>query len=107
MQMKFRFIYALILLTSCEGIVEGSGYVLDAETKEPLKEVSVRAYSKHGKRKNFQGETKTDSTGHFTSSTGLVGCSNDCPDLFVEILKSGYKTSEWTNPNEDTIYLMK
>jgi hypothetical protein len=94
-----------MFLVSCEGITEGDGYVFDARTKKPLDSVLVKSYRKNGWRKIFQSEMITDSTGYFFGTTGLTGCSGDCPDLVIEFVITGYSNREIINPNKDTVYL--
>jgi hypothetical protein len=103
--MKLPCFMIFLLFVSCEGIVDGEGYVYDANTKQPLDSVFAKSYSRHGKSKQFQMEMVTDSTGHFFGTTGLVGCSGECPDLVVELIKSGYATKQIVNPYKDTVYL--
>lgn len=107
-RMVTRFCVATLLLFSgCvgENFIDGSGYVLDADTQQPVDSVRVVSYKKDGKERRYTMEMMTDSTGWFRGTTGLVGCAGDCPDLVIELIKAGYITQEVANPYKDTVYL--
>lgn len=61
----FCWTLVIILLFGCEGVTDGYGYVFDARTNEPLDSVLVKSYHKNGKRKIYNSEMVTDSTGCF------------------------------------------
>jgi hypothetical protein len=98
--MKYVALFILILpMLSCEGLSEGSGIVVDKSSKKPVAKATVK--------NNFGQSTETDSAGVFFSSSSLVGCVPKCPDITVEISKTGFKTISLKNPWRDTIFLEK
>ncbi|MFN5002889.1 MAG: hypothetical protein ACK514_15495 [Bacteroidota bacterium] len=70
------------LLTSCEGILSGSGKVISSLDKSPIDNVRIKCRTK---------ETHTDSLGNFEIEQ-FVGCPTGCPDLELILTKTGYET---------------
>lgn len=100
----FGLIYFCFILVSCDCWTEGSGIVIDSITKIPLDSVVAKSYIKEVADKRYRSEMLTDSTGKFDGSTGNTG---RCVDLVIELTKSGYYTRTITNPENDTIQLIK
>lgn len=100
-------LFTAMTFASCESITEGNGYVYSADTRMPIKDAIIEQYSTKRKGRQEQGTTSTDENGYFTATTGLVGCSNQCPKLLVIIKKDGYISEEIINPLGDTIFLRK
>lgn len=97
-----------LTISSCDCITEGNGVILDSDTNNPLDSVAVKFYINKAKSDFYESEMLTDSTGAFYGSTGLTGGGiNSCPDLVIEISKTGYLTEQITNPNNDTIYMTR
>jgi hypothetical protein len=108
--LKITFVIStalLIALAGCEGDTSGSGYALDKTTHKPLAGVVAKSYAKRGSHLHYHQEMVTDSTGYFTGTTGTVGCGTggDCPDLMIELIKSGYTTVQIVNPDKDSVYM--
>ena len=91
----------MIILSSCEGFVEYTGTVYDAQTNEPLD--SVRCVITLYKDRGYY--QYSDSVGKYYVSTSLVGCVPNCGEYDVEFSKQGYKTQIVTAPTD--IYLEK
>jgi hypothetical protein len=104
--MLFAFLI-IFSINGCDCITDGNGVVVDSETNLPLDNVVAKSYIDYGKRKSFESEMTTDSLGIFTGSTNMTGGFFGCPDLEIEISKSGYITKTVTNPYNDTIKLIK
>ncbi|RTQ51597.1 hypothetical protein EJV47_07295 [Hymenobacter gummosus] len=99
---------ALLLLTSCECEIDGTGVVLDAQTGQPLPDVTVKAYVGKARRRHLADESRTNAAGGFATGVGLVSTlSSDCPDLVVELEKTGYATQQIKNPRADTVRLLR
>lgn len=96
-----------LLFSACEGFLEGSGTVYDADTGLPLDSVWVQAYVKKINPNYLEAEMYTDTTGTFLLGTGMVGCTPKCPDLIVYFSKTGFVSQKKTNPQEAKIYLVK
>src|SRR5215469_3287606 len=88
-------IMTISLFVSCEGFVEYSGVIYDAETKEPLD--SVQCIMVAFKNRGYY--TLSDSLGNYHVSTPLVGCVPNCGEYEVEFSKRGYKTQIVKAPN--------
>ena len=82
-------------LTSCEGLVRGSGIVISSVDKSPIENVHIKWKST---------ETYTDSLGYFEIGE-FVGCPFGCPDLMLTLTKNGYKMKivNLTKENEGKI----
>ena len=98
--------YGLIVLTiflfmSCEGFVEYTGTIYDAQTKEPIDNV-LCVMVRFEERDMY---TYSDSVGIYNISTPMVGCVPNCRDYDVKFSKQGYKTQIITAPS--TVYLEK
>ena len=103
-------LFAFLIIFSmngCDCITDGNGVVVDSETNLPLDSVVAKSYIDYGKRKSYENEMTTDSLGNFTGSTKMTGGFFGCPDLEIELSKSGYITKKVTNPYSDTIKLIK
>jgi hypothetical protein len=96
--MFFGFI---LLLISCEGFVEYTGVIFDAQTKEPLD--SVKCVMVAFKQDNII--SYSDSAGIYHISTPLIGCVPNCGEYDVEFSRQGYKTQIVTAPAD--IYMEK
>ena len=94
-------VMTIFLFISCEGVVEYTGVIYDAETKEPLD--SVQCVVVAFKSRNHY--TYSDSIGNYHVSTPLVGCVPNCGEYDVEFSKDGYKTQIVKAPTN--IYLEK
>ena len=79
----------VLLLSSCEGIVEYTGVIYDAQTQEPLD--SVKCVMVAFKQDNYFIRY-SDSVGIYHVNTPLVGCVPNCGKYDVEFSKQGYKT---------------
>ena len=83
--MKYILIFLIaILLTSCEGVVEGNGVIISSADKKPIDSVCV--FWTNGHMKSY-----TDSLGKFEIGS-FCGCVPDCPDLELLFYKKGYET---------------
>jgi hypothetical protein len=78
------------LLTSCEGVVRGTGKVISSLDKLPIDSVRIKWRTE---------ETYTDSLGHFEIGE-FVGCPTGCPDLELVLTKAGYET-RYVNVTEE------
>lgn len=86
--MKSRLFKGIILVTfwsllsSCEGVVSGSGKVISSLDKSPLDSVML----------TWRTEREyTDKEGKFEIGQ-FVGCPTGCPDLEIILTKKGYAT---------------
>lgn len=107
-----KIIYILILcllFSSCEGIKEGTGIVLDDSTSLPLEGVLAVSYVKEVKDNNMKSSITTDSTGMFNGSTGLVGLIGnvDKLNLFIVLSKDSFMSQTIVNPDRDTVRLQR
>lgn len=91
----------VLLLSSCEGFVEYTGVIYDAQTQEPLD--SVKCVMVAFKRDNLI--RYSDSVGIYHVSTPMVGCVPNCGEYDVEFSKQGYKTQIVKAPTD--IFLEK
>ena len=91
----------ILILSSCEGYVDYSGIIYDAQTREPLD--SVKCVMVAFKRDNLIAYS--DSVGKYYVSTPLVGCVPNCGEYEVEFSKQGYKKQTVKAPTD--IYLEK
>ena len=91
-----------ILFISCEGFVEYTGTIYDAQTKEPLD--SVQCVVVAFKDRDYL-HAYSDSIGNYFVSTPMVGCVPNCGKYDVEFSKQGYKTQVVKVPKD--IYLEK
>jgi len=88
------------LLSSCEGYVEGNGYVFDELTGLPIYNVSIA-------NDKGSGVAYSDSTGYFEVGA-LIGCTScNCGGKGITALLSadGYQDVSIENPKGDTIFL--
>jgi hypothetical protein len=83
MRLQNLFIFFLLLLmTSCEGIIQGNGKIISASNKLPIDSVKINWLSK---------VVYSDKDGKF-SFHEFVGCVPACPDLELVMTKQGYET---------------
>ena len=94
-------VLTIVLFVGCEGYVDYTGIIYDAQTKEPLD--SVQCVIVTFKDRDFY--TYSDSVGNYYVSTPLVGCVPNCGEYDVEFSKQGYKTQTVKAPAD--IYLEK
>ncbi len=95
----------VFFLMSCQKIISGNGVVMDKDTGLPLKGVSVDAYLEHPSPDTFQMHTQTDAKGNYVVSSNPQSCTGSCPDIYVEILFTGYSSAYVKNPHGDTTWL--
>jgi hypothetical protein len=81
------FLTLISLLTSCEGIVGGSGYVYDTTTKNPLKGVRVVLLLND----NPCDTNYSDKRGFFKGGR-FVGCVPRCPCAKIILTKDSFKS---------------
>ena len=74
----------LLLLTSCEGMVQGNGRIVSSVDNKPIEGVLVRWTV-------FNEKVYSDERGHFEIGN-FCGCVPECPKLEVIFYKKGYKT---------------
>ena len=94
-------VFTIILFVGCEGFVQYTGTISDAQTKEPLD--SVQCVIVIFKDRNHYAYS--DSVGNYFVSTPMVGCVPNCGEYDVEFSKQGYKTQIVKAPTD--IYLEK
>jgi len=88
----FLVFFFLILLTSCDGVQEASGMIVDLETKKPLDKVAIKI---------AEGDLiYSDKNGYFElfRVTGFAFSNND---LTVILSKDNYETDTITIKNGD------
>ncbi len=111
--MKFRqfvslFGFLLLLFaTSCQKTISGNGVVMDKDSGMPLKGVSIDAYLEHPSPDTYQMHTETNTHGAYVVYSDPQVCTGNCPDLYVEIVLSGYSSAYVKNPHGDTTFLLK
>ncbi len=95
-----KYLFAFLVLASCQNSFERKGIVVDAQTKKPIEGASVDIYMKTQKRDSLKEKVFTDNTGYF-----FVEEKRKKEQLFI-IEKEGYMgfVSSLTKPN-DTILL--
>ncbi len=71
----------IILLTSCEGIIQGDGKIISATNQLPIDSVKISWFRKI---------VYSDKNGNF-SFHEFVGCVPECPDLELVLTKQGYE----------------
>jgi len=103
---NFYFVVIAVIMTiflfiGCEGYVDYTGVIYDAQTAEPLD--SVKCVLVAFKRDNLIAYS--DSLGNYYVHTPLVGCVPNCGKYEVEFSKLGYKTQIVNAPTN--IYLEK
>ena len=76
------------------------------DTGLPLKGVSVDAYLEHPASDTWQMRTETDASGRYFVSSDPQVCTGNCPDLYVRIMMTGYRTEYVKNPHNDTTWLV-
>lgn len=100
----FLCLVAVLSLSSCDCMQKADGVILDQQTKQPIKEVSV---SQNEAPKENAYVERSDESGHYIISAisgGLCGC----PDIVLNFSKDGYKTRKITfssRSSRDTVYL--
>ena len=99
--------FMLLVFAGCQKKLTGTGYVYDQETRKPLEGALVEAYLDHPSPDARFMRTLTSNDGSYYVFTQPYSCSGTCPNIVVEIGKTGYKTAFKENPNNDTTYLVK
>jgi hypothetical protein len=84
------FFIILLSLTSCEGMNEIQGVVLNDVTKQPVENVKIIYFSKHSNVASHTDSTCSDSLGRFNIGE-LVMCTPNCPDVEITFSKSGFQ----------------
>ncbi|MXV53343.1 hypothetical protein GS399_20480 [Pedobacter sp. HMF7647] len=74
----------LLLLTSCEGMVQGNGKIVSSTDGKPIEGTLIFWTV-------FNEKVYSDKTGHFEVGK-FCGCVPECPKLEVVFFKKGYKT---------------
>ncbi|MDR1336918.1 MAG: hypothetical protein LBK22_08825 [Tannerella sp.] len=84
-------IFALAAFVSCDCLLDVQGTVIDAETRQPLSDVTVK---KDAALAVHAGDTEvcTDSIGNFNFSA-LTGCFLNRPAILLSFEKEGYNTA--------------
>ena len=77
-------IFTLFNMVGCTEKIERSGIVVDRNTNEPVKGVSIEIYLKHQRRDSLKEKVITDKRGQFYISERI-----DKEELF-ELRKDGY-----------------
>ena len=104
----------LIIITSltfasCDCVQQVTGIVLDRQTKEPIRNVSLGKYEREDTGNSFSRRIYSDDSGRFNYRS-VSGGFRDCPDLVLYFSKPGYKTAEMTFDSfthNDTVFLDK
>ncbi len=96
----------VFLFLSCQKTISGNGVVIDKDSGLPLKGVSVDAYLEHPSSDTFQMHTETDANGNYFVYSNPQTCTGSCPDLYVEIIMTGYSSAYVKNPHGDTTFLV-
>ena len=108
-RIRMLLLAGLVVLTSaCEGIVGADGYVYDARTNLPLKDVKALLLLDGNRVDSCYSNDK----GYFTGSR-FVGCVPSCPNAKLALTKEGFKdlvidfNEYWDNNeyNRDSITL--
>lgn len=84
---KNVFLSLILVLTSCEGIVGGDGYLYDSKTKKPIKNVRVVLHLNDVAR-----DTCYSNEMGFFSGSQFVGCVPNCPCAKIIMTKDSFKT---------------
>lgn len=95
-----------LLVSGCQKVISGTGYVYDKGTGRPLQGATVTAYLGSPTPDAGIMTTQTDSKGAYYVHSQPYSCAGTCPDLYVSISKSGYTGQYVKNPNNDTTYLV-
>ena len=100
--------FVLVLFaSSCRKTISGNGVVMDNASGLPLQGVSIDAYLEHPSPDTFQMHTVTNASGSYVVSSYPQVCTVSCPDLYVQIVMTGYKSEYVKNPHGDTTFLSK
>jgi len=95
-----------LLVSGCQKIISGTGYVYDKSTRLPLQGATVNAYLGSPTADASFMTTQTDAKGSYYVHSQPYSCTGTCPDLYVSISKSGYQGQYVKNPHNDTTYLV-
>jgi hypothetical protein len=71
----------MILIASCEGIIQGKGKIISSSNQLPIDSVRITWFDK---------TIYSDENGNF-SFDEFVGCVPSCPDIELVLTKPGYK----------------
>src|SRR5678809_285083 len=74
--------FLIILISSCEGIIQGKGKIISSGTKLPIDSVKI----------NWLGKIVYSDKGGKFSFDEFVGCVPSCPELELVLTKQGYET---------------
>ncbi|MBV6439119.1 MAG: hypothetical protein DYG98_11215 [Haliscomenobacteraceae bacterium CHB4] len=93
-------LFLFCLFFSCEGYVEGNGYVFNELTGLPVG--NVRIANNRG-----SGIAYSDSSGYFEvgALVGCVSCKGCEQDITASFSADGYRDTSFANPKGDTIFL--
>lgn len=97
----------VLFASSCQKTISGNGIVIAKDSGLPLKGVSISAYLENPSPDTFQMHTETDSDGSYYVYSNPQVCTGSCPDLYVQIVMTGYKSEYVQNPHGDTTYLSR
>ncbi len=97
----------VLFVSSCQKTISGNGIVLDKGSGLPLKGVSIDAYLENPSPDTFQMHTVTDTNGSYFVYSNPQVCTGSCPDLYVQIVMTGYTSEYVKNPHGDTTYLSR
>lgn len=89
----FLVFFSLILFSSCDGLQEVSGIIVDSETKKPLNKVAIKELNK-----DFIDYS--DESGYFEIHH-ISGFAFSDNDLTIIVSKDNYKTDTITIKNRD------
>lgn len=91
---------SVLTISACEGYRCAKGIVVDAETMEPLHEVTCYV-------KTADITWVTDSTGSFDVCNGMSGCVSECQPIVIWFSKEGYIPQELVNEDAEGKILLK
>jgi hypothetical protein len=97
----------VLFASSCQKTISGNGVVIGKASGLPLQGVSIDAYLEHPSPDTFQMHTITSADGSYVVYSNPQVCTGSCPDLYVRIVKTGYKSEYVKNPHGDTTYLSR
>lgn len=81
----------LLVLTSCEGVNEIKGVVLNFNDRRPIDSVQIIYKSKHSSLKTQIDTIYSDSNGCFQIGE-LIMCVPKCPDIEIIFTKKNFQT---------------
>jgi len=100
------FVMVLLVFASCQKTISGNGVVMAKDTGLPVKGASIDAYLEHPSPDTWQMHTVTDAAGRYFVSSDPQVCSGNCPEIYVKIVKAGYRSEYVKGPHNDTTWLV-